>query len=185
MIPMMTLMRRFTKPADLPLKELPVVATLAETVWRDAKSDIVFLPAATFSATVAPDAQNVSPLQDDPIVIIELTGIQIQNAVTRSISYVPKAFGGLLSTAGMTTTVAVSPDGRAKVLRIDAGGKRLDPSRRYRVAMPKPLADGQLGYFQIWDKQTVRSATDLTIVGCFRKQTGSTPAVPSYRINGQ
>ena len=185
MIPMMKSMRRQNKPVDLPLKELPVVATLADTVWRDAKSDMAFVPAATFSATVAPDAQNVSPLQDDPIVIIELTGIQVQNAVARSISYVPKAFGGLLSTAGLTTTVAVSPDGRAKVLNIDAGGKRLDPARRYKVAMPKPLADGQLGYFQIWDKQTIRSATNLTIGGCFRKQTGSTSGVPSYKITGQ
>lgn len=185
MIPMMTLMRKQTKPVDLPLKESPVVATLADTVWRDAKSDMAFVPAATISANATPETQNASPLQDDPIVIIELTGIQIQNALARSVSYVPKAFGGLLSTAGLTTTVAVSPDGRAKVLGIDAGGKRLDPARRYKVAMPKPLADGQLGYFQIWDKQTVRSATNLTIVGCFRKQTGSAPAGPSYKINGQ
>lgn len=171
--------------ADLPLKESPVAATLAETVWREAKAEIAFIPAATFSATVAADAQNVSPLQDDPIVIVDLAGIQILNAVSRSVSYVPKAFGGLLSTAGLTTTVAISSDGRAKVVKVDTGGKRLDPSRRYKVAMPKPLADGQLGYFQIWDKQTVRTATDLTIIGCFRKQNGSATAVPSYRINGQ
>lgn len=48
--------------------------------------------------------------------------------------------------------------------------------------MPKPLADGQLGYFQIWDKQTVREVTTLSIVGCFRKQTGSTSGVPTYRL---
>lgn len=180
----MTSMRRFSRLADFPLKELPMVVSLADTVWRDAKSDIAFVPAATFSATAGADTQNVTPLQDDPIVIIDLTGIQIRNAMARSISYVPKAFGGLLSTAGLTTTVAVSPDGRAKVVKVDAGGKRLDPSRRYRVAMPKPLADGQLGYFQIWDKQTVRMATELTIVGCFRKQNGSATAVPSYRVSG-
>jgi hypothetical protein len=64
-------------------------------------------------------------------------------------------------------------------------GKRLDPAKRYRVALPKPLADGQLGYFQIWDKQTLRTATNLTIIGCSRKQTGATPVVASYKIIGQ
>lgn len=182
---MMTLMRNQAKPTELPLKEASVAAMLADTVWRDAKSDIAFLPAATFAASVGPDTQTASPLQDDPIVIIELTGIQIQNALARSVSYVPKLFGGLLSTAGLTTTVAVSPDGRARVMTIDTAGKRLDPTKRYRVAMPKPLADGQLGYFQIWDKQTVRTATNLTIVGCSRKQTGATPVVASYKMIGQ
>lgn len=185
MIPVMTSMRNQAKPAELPLKEATAVAALADTVWKDAKSDMAFLPAATISATSTPDAQNVSPLQDDAIVIMELTGGQIQSAIARSVSYVPKVFGGLLSTAGLTTTVSVSPDGRVKVLYIDAAGRRLEPARRYRVAMPKPLADGQLGYFQIWDKQTVRSPTNLTVVGCFRKQGGSTVVVPSYKINGQ
>lgn len=185
MIPMMTLMPRQNKPTDLPLRELPVVAALADVVWREAKSDLAFVPVATFSANITPDSQNVAPLQDDSIVVMELTGIQIQNAMIRSISHVPKAFGGLLSTAGMTTTVSVTADGRARLMNVSVGGKRLDPTKQYRVAMPKPLADGQLGYFQIWDKQAVRSTTNLTIIGCFRKQTVSNTVVPSYKINGQ
>jgi 2',3'-cyclic-nucleotide 2'-phosphodiesterase (5'-nucleotidase family) len=185
MIPMMTWMRNQAKTMELAVKEAPVAAILADIVWHDSKSDLAFIPAATFAATVGVDTQAGSPLQDDPIVIIELTGIQIQNALTRSISYIPKTFGGLLSTAGMTTLVAISPDGRAKVMSIEVAGKRLDPTKRYRVAMPKPLADGQLGYFQIWDKQTLRTATNLTIIGCSRKQTGATPVVASYKIIGQ
>lgn len=179
---MMMLTRKLVQPADLPLKESQAAATLADTVWRESKADIAFVPAATFSSNTAPDAPSLSPLQDDPIVIVELLGHQILNALTRSTSYAPKAFGGLLSAAGMTTSVSVSVDGRAKVVGIDVGGKRLDPARRYKVAMPKPLADGQLGYFQIWDKQTVREVTTLSIVGCFRKQTGSTSGVPTYRL---
>ena len=185
MIPMMTWMRNQAKPMELAIKEAPVAAILADIVWHESKSDLAFIPAATFAAAVGPDTQAATPLQDDPIVIIELTGIQIQNALIRSISYIPKTFGGLLSTAGLTTSVAISPDGRAKVISIVAAGKRLDPAKRYRVALPKPLADGQLGYFQIWDKQTLRTATTLTIIGCSRKQTGATPVVASYKIIGQ
>ena len=106
MIPMMTWMRNQAKPMELALKEAPVAATLAAIVWYESKSDLAFIPAATFAASVGADTQAASPLQDDPIVIIELTGIQIQNALTRSISYIPKTFGGLLSTAGITTRVA-------------------------------------------------------------------------------
>ena len=185
MIPMMTWMRNQAKPMELALKEAPVAATLAGIVWYESKSDLAFIPAATFAATVGAATQAASPLQDDPIVIIELTGIQIQNALIRSISYIPKTFGGLLSTAGMKTLIALSDDGRAKVESIEAAGKRLDPAKRYRVAMPKPLADGQLGYFQIWDKQTARTSTNLTVMACSRKQTGATPVVASYKINGQ
>jgi hypothetical protein len=81
--------------------------------------------------------------------------------------------------------VTIGRDGRAKVMSIELMGKRLDPSRRYKVAMPKPLADGQLGYFQIWDKQTVRTMTNLTILGCSRKQNGASPVVASYKVIGQ
>ena len=182
---MMISMRNQAKPMELPLKEANVAAALVDVVWRESKCDIAFVPAATFAASVGPETQAASPLQDDPIVIIELTGVQIQNALTRSVSYVPKLFGGLLSTAGLTTMVTVNPDGRAKVISIETAGKRLDPTKRYRVAMPKPLADGQLGYFQIWDKQTVRTATNLTILGCNRKQNGTAGVAASYKIIGQ
>lgn len=181
---MMTSMRN-RLPADLPLKELPVSALLADSIWREAKSDVALIPAATFAANVASDSQTAVPLQDDSIVIVELTGVQLQNALIRSISYVPKLFAGLLSTAGMTAMVVLGPDGRAKLSSIDVGGKRLDLTKRYRVAMPKPLADGQLGYFQIWDKQTPRSATNLTVLGCNRKQLSGAIAAPSYKIVGQ
>ena len=185
MIPMMTSMRNQEKTSELPLKEASVAAALADIIWRDAKVDIAFVPAATYAATVGPDAPTASPLQDDPIVIVELTGVQLQNALMRSVSYVPKAFGGLLSTAGLTTMVTIGRDGRARVMSIELMGKRLEPSRRYKVAMPKPLADGQLGYFQIWDKQTVRTTTNMTTLGCSRKQNGAAPVVASYKVIGQ
>jgi 2',3'-cyclic-nucleotide 2'-phosphodiesterase (5'-nucleotidase family) len=185
MIPMMTSMRNQEKPSELPLKEASVAAILADIIWRETKVDIALVPAATYAANVATDTPTASPLQDDPIVIIELTGVQLQNAMMRSVSYVPKAFGGLLSTAGITTMVSISRDGRARVMSIELLGKRLDLSRRYKVAMPKPLADGQLGYFQIWDKQTARTLTNMTTLGCSRKQNGASPVVASYRVIGQ
>ena len=155
---------------------------LADSVLTESRADIAFVPAATFAQAGTLQSDGDNPLQDDQIQIIELSGALIKQALERSVSYVPKSFGGLLSVAGMRVEVMLQRKPRSRVTSAMVGKQPLDPNRKYKVAMPRALADGQLGYFQIWEKPPTVASSTATVSGCFRKIKQGGTVQSAYQI---
>ena len=155
---------------------------LADSVLTESRADIAFVPAATFAQAGTLQSAGDNPLQDDQIQILELSGALIRQAVERSVSYVPKSFGGLLSIAGMRVEVQLQRKPRSRITLAMVGKQPLDPNRKYKVAMPRALADGQLGYFQIWEKPVTVGSSTATVNGCFRKIKQGFTLLSAYQI---
>lgn len=89
---------------------------------------------------------------DERVVLAELTGAQIEAALERSLSMLPKPSTSLLQVSAITVGYRSDAPGRERVdpadVRVD--GKPLSLTKRYRVAMPDSLAKGALGYFRIF-----------------------------------
>ncbi|MBN1457922.1 MAG: 5'-nucleotidase C-terminal domain-containing protein, partial [Armatimonadetes bacterium] len=86
---------------------------------------------------------------DENIVLVELTGEQLRNALERSLSMLPKPNTGFLQVSGMHVTYrSTAPD--ARVAEMKVAGVALVESKTYKVAMPASLAKGALGYFRVF-----------------------------------
>lgn len=151
---------------------------VAETAAGDAAADAIraltgadlaFVPASAFRPGA--DARTVSAAEaaaligtsTDTVVVMNLTGKQVLDALERSVSYAPKPFAGFLQVSGIDVRFSRKPASGARIVSVRRAGKAIDPATRYKVAMPRPLADGQLGYFQIWTKEQIALDTGKTM----------------------
>jgi 5'-nucleotidase/UDP-sugar diphosphatase len=88
---------------------------------------------------------------DENVVLVELSGGQIRNALERSLSMLPdKPNTGFLQVSGMHVTYRSAAEAEARVAEVMVAGAPLVDSKTYKVAMPDSLAKGALGYFRIF-----------------------------------
>jgi len=88
---------------------------------------------------------------DERIVLVELTGAQLQAAVERSVSMLPKPSTGFLQVSGFAVNFRSTESSGARVTEMRVDGEVIAPAKTYRAAMPASLAKGTLGYFRIFD----------------------------------
>lgn len=162
--------------------ETPAGDVLADAVRAIAAADVSLVPGSALredgdSRLVAP-AMLLASLATggDTIVVMELSGKQLLAALERSVNYPGKPFAGFLQISGMRFKADLRAVSGGRVLSVIVGDGPIDPKRSYKVAMPRPLADGQLGYFQIWSKDQIARDTGKTLEDALRALAAERPA---------
>lgn len=144
---------------------------LADCVRSAAAADIGIIPAAAFRtgasvvrpATGEQAATLVDPASDE-VVTLSLRGDQIMAALERSVSFAPQPSSGFLQVSGLRFTYDTHKDGGKRVISVTVlNGQPLDASRTYKVGTTRPLANGQQGYFQIWEKSAITGNSGKTL----------------------
>lgn len=171
------------------------LANVVVDALRDASgADIAWLPAAAFHEVTlsrdTPPAEMVSkllPYRDDRVVVLKLTGAQIQQALERALTLYPQPNAGFLQVSGLQVTFDPTKPAGERVVRVQVGteGKQeVDPQREYRVATSATLAYGALGYFKVWERSAVERETDKTVGDALRAylEAGKPIAGASERI---
>jgi len=87
---------------------------------------------------------------DEAIVLVRISGQQLQSALERGLSMLPKPSTAFLQVSGITVTFRSDAAAGDRVDQIKVGREALSLTKEYRVAMPASLAKGALGYFRIF-----------------------------------
>jgi 2',3'-cyclic-nucleotide 2'-phosphodiesterase (5'-nucleotidase family) len=135
---------------------------VADAVRLAVGADIGIVPAAAFKpgasapkpATGEQLAQLLEPATDQ-VVVLNLRGAQVLAALERSVSFAPQPSAGFLQVSGIRFTYNSKNDSGKRIVSATLDGKALDAVKVYKVATTRPLANGQQGYFQIWDKEQI------------------------------
>lgn len=155
------------------IKETNLGDLVADAVRQTGGADLALVPAdeigdSSVPAGSVPVSTLVHTLHyaddaSDTVVVLNLTGAQIMKAVERGVSRNPQAFNGFLQVSGIQVHYdANAPEGK-RVGLVETGGGAISPSKTYKVATTRTIADGGLGYFQIWDKGDVGSNTNISV----------------------
>ena len=166
---------------------------VADAVRTLAGADAAFVPAAAFKAGAtaprpasAEQAAGLLETAGDEIVILNLRGDQIMAALERSVSFAPQTSAGFLQVSGLRFTYDSRKNGGKRVSAATINGAAIDASRVFKVATTKPLASGQQGYFQIWEKEDIKSSTGKTLANALteaaKKSGGSLAPALDGRI---
>lgn len=150
------------------------LANLVVDALRDVSAaDMAWLPAAAFNEVTlsrdTPPAEIVSrllPYRDDRVVVLKLTGAQVQQALERSLTLYPQPNAGFLQVSGLKVTFDPAKPAGERVVRIQVGKELkddLDPVAEYRVATSAALAYGALGYFKVWERSALQREVDKTV----------------------
>lgn len=96
------------------------------------------------------DLEALLSFSEDDIATLSLSGAQLKAALERGASVYPTGSPAFLQVAGLRAHFdSDSPPGK-RVSAVSVGGKALDESATYAVAMPSSLAEGAAGFFNIW-----------------------------------
>ncbi len=135
---------------------------VADAVRLAAGADIGIVPAAAFKpGAAAPKPSTGEQLAGllepatDQVAVLNLRGAQVLAALERSVSFAPQPSAGFLQVSGIRFTYNSRSDSGKRIVSATLNGKPLDAVKVYKVATTKPLANGQQGYFQIWDKDQI------------------------------
>ena len=121
------------------------------------------IPAGNVPASKIVDALHYADDASDTVVVLNLTGAQVLKAVERGVSRAPQPFSGFLQVSGLQVRYDSSaPEGKRTSL-VGAQGSEISATRTYKVATTRPIADGGLGYFQVWSKGDVASSTGVSV----------------------
>ena len=101
----------------------------------------------------------------DTVVVMKLTGAQVKAALAHGLSREPSPYDGFLQVSGLTINFDPAKHGAARVEKaiVDSTRTPLDPASNYSVAMPRYLADGALGYFELWSGAPAYNATSISL----------------------
>ncbi len=149
----------------------PVAQTVVEAIRSAAGADAGMLGSAFFnesyqlpSGVVDADAILKALLYpDDEVVVVSLKGEQILQALERAVELYPQKNNAFLQLSGMEVRFNPKAEVGKRIVSVQIGGAKLEPSRTYRVAMTAPLARGALGYFRIWSRDQITTSTGQTV----------------------
>ena len=128
------------------------LGNLAADVIREAVgSDIAVTNGGGIRASINPgditvaDIYNVLPF-DNSLVVVEMLGMDIIEALEHSVRLVPEQNGGFLQVSGLTFEVDPKAQPGGRVINVRVNGERISPSKTYTVATNDFLAAGGDGY---------------------------------------
>ena len=144
------------------VKETTYGDLAADALRTATASQIAFVPSSAFRSVDIPaagmdTAQLASALvvtdsPSDGVIVTKLSGDQVIAALERGLSRLPAAFGGFLQFSGIRVVYSPNADQGSRVVSVTlADGTTVIPAGTYVVAMTKTLADGGMGYFQVWN----------------------------------
>jgi len=152
------------------VQETSLGSLVADAVRKKAGTPVAIIAAGSLKEiTIA--AGRVDPddvaacLQypEDKIAVIELTGKQLLSAFERSLQIQPQKNMGFLQVSGIKIKFNPNSPKGARTEVVEIGSEKLDPAKKYPVAMTVPLADGAYGYFTIWGKEKQKIITDADL----------------------
>ncbi len=159
---------------------------VSDAVGYATQASAVLIPAGSFRESTIPagKAKLESMIQllqypEDQIVILDLTGSQLKNALERSVSIYPQKNLGFMQVSGISFTYNPDLPAGVRVSAVSANGVSLVDTGKYRVATTSSLADGAYGYFTVWGKQKPKP-TELTLAQSINKFLSGRDSV-SYR----
>ena len=156
------------------------------------EAEVALMPAGQLRAEPAAAG---TPLQDqlvgallfpeESVVMIELTGAELKQALERSLAFVPRPSTALLQVSGVSVSYRSSEMPGQRVTEVRVGSAPLEMDRKYRVAMPISLAKGAMGYYRVYGTAREAKAVGPTLRAAVVKhvQTVGTVAVtPGQRL---
>ena len=120
----------------------------------------------------------------DGIVVVNLTGSEIKQALERSVSLYPIPNEDFLQLSGVEATFSKGAAPGQRIVNVTVGGTKLDEKRSYTIAMPESLAAGGLGYFKIWDKSKIAKTFDKATVDSVLKGKHFIDSSPRWSVVG-
>jgi len=130
--------------------------SIADDLKSYTSAEIALVPAGLMNQPLQKnDLATMLSYPSEGIVVIELTGSQIRQALERSASLFPQPNVGFLQIAGLEVTIKKSGAPDSRVTSVTVNGSKLEDAKAYQVAMPSSLQRGQLGYSNLWDKAKV------------------------------
>lgn len=154
----------------------PIAQTLVDALRAATGADLAMLGAAFFDESLQLPAgqQPIDALlkalryPDDEVVVLNLTGEQLLQALERSVELYPQKNNAFLQLTGAEVRFDPKAEPGKRVRSVIIAGAKLDPKRTYRVATTAPLARGALGYFRIWSKDQIASSIGRSIAQVVR-----------------
>jgi len=151
--------------ADAQKQETTFGDLTADALCEAAGTTLALVPAVSFKSGTIPagpvTGDNVKALLNKPSevwAVVKLTGVQLQQALERSVSRAPMPNAGFLQVSGITLTYDPKAPREARIISLSVSGSEVQPDGQYEVAMPLSLAKGGSGYFQIFgEKDVVRT----------------------------
>ena len=149
----------------------------ADFIRAAAKADIAFLPAGELKSSFkSGDLAGLLEFPTDEVVVSQLTGSQIRQALERSIALYPSPNKGFLQLSGIVVTFSKTGNPNKRIVSATLAGADLDDAKKYRVAMPGLLAGGGLGYFTIWGKaQIIETLANQNLETVLKGKSGTDP----------
>jgi 2',3'-cyclic-nucleotide 2'-phosphodiesterase (5'-nucleotidase family) len=137
----------------------------ADALRGFAATDCAFMAAGLVKSNF--DKDNLASLlqfPSDEVVVVNLTGTEIKQALERSVSLYPQPNPSFLQLSGVEATFSRNGTPGQRIVSVAVNGSKLDEKRTYSVAMPASLGRGGLGYFKIWDTSKIAKSFDKTTV---------------------
>ena len=138
--------REFVRTSETNLGNL-----VADVIREAVGSDIAVTNGGGIRASINPgditvaDIYNVLPF-DNSLVVVEMLGMDIIEALEHSVRLVPEQNGGFLQVSGLTFEVDPRAQPGGRVINVRVNGERISPSKTYTVATNDFLAAGGDGY---------------------------------------
>jgi len=134
-------------------EETPVGRFLAELMRERMGADVGLLNSGAIrgNRVIPPgtvtrrDFRTLLPF-DNVVVLLEVPGAALRQALERSVASLPRPAGAFLQTAGLSYSADLGRPPGERITRLEVGGRPLRPEGRYRVAVPDFLARGGDGY---------------------------------------
>lgn len=143
---------------------------VADAVRAAVGSDIAVIPSAAFKpgasvprAATGEQAAGLVEPASDVIVVLSLRGAQVLAALEFSVSFAPQKSAGFLQVSGLRFVYDPARPGGKRVSSVTVNGAPLDAVKTYKVATTRPLANGQQGYFNIWEKDQITVDSSKTL----------------------
>ncbi len=141
---------------------------VADALKEFTGSDVALVPAGVLKESdKKEDAAAALGLGNDGVVVVNVSGAKLREALERSIAAFPQSSVGFLQVSGLEATFKRSAPANARITAVTVGGAKLEDGRNYSVAMPLSLQQGQLGYSNLWESikpKTFEKATLATVV---------------------
>ncbi|MBC7805130.1 MAG: 5'-nucleotidase C-terminal domain-containing protein [Akkermansiaceae bacterium] len=153
---------------------------VADAVREAGGADIALVPAAAFKPganvprpATADQAASLLEVAADEVVVLSLRGAQILAALERSVSFAPQPSAGFLQVSGVKFSYNASKAGGQRIgtATLVSGGP-LEAAKTYKVATTRPLANGQQGYFQIWERDQITGGTGKSLKDALTERAG-------------
>jgi hypothetical protein len=157
----------------------------AEILREYAGTDGAFIAAGLVAKSF--DKDNLASLiqyPSDEIVVVNLTGSEIKQALERSVSLYPLPNPSFLQLAGIEATFSKSAAIGQRIISATIGGAKLDDKRSYSIAMPASLGRGGSGYFKIWDSSKIAKTFDKVTLSGLLKGKHTSDSSPRWSVVG-